>query len=210
MKKTNNKGITLIALVITIIIMMILVSIGICYLVKVISKENVENIRTNMLLINAKAKEYCEEANFKLGTGSVPENEDELNTYMEPGIKYLENKKEIVEEQEEADEQENVNEQEEADKQENLNEKEDENRPAFTRIYEYQNITNADDKQFVVQLDSNIAQIMGLKGVNDPEKYLILFDIIKNEVEIFYIEGIEGEIDGNEGTYYSLTDIEKI
>lgn len=66
MKK--NKGITMVALVITIVLLLILAGISIGQGNKVIKASELENLKTNMLLIKVKAKEYVENANFKLGT----------------------------------------------------------------------------------------------------------------------------------------------
>lgn len=63
----NNKGITLIALAITIIVVLILSAITINYGTNAIKKSQLENLKTNMLLIKAKAKEAVEQANFKAG-----------------------------------------------------------------------------------------------------------------------------------------------
>lgn len=67
MQIRNEKGITLVALAVTIIVLLILASIGINYGRDTIKKAQLEELRTNMLLIEAKAKEYVEEANFKMG-----------------------------------------------------------------------------------------------------------------------------------------------
>ncbi len=66
MKK--NKGITMVALIITIVLLLILAGISIGQGNKVIKASELENLKTNMLLIKVKAKEYVENANFKLGT----------------------------------------------------------------------------------------------------------------------------------------------
>ncbi len=63
----EEKGITLMVLVITAIVLLILAGIGIKYGSDTIKKATLEELRTNMLLIEAKAKEYVEEANFKMG-----------------------------------------------------------------------------------------------------------------------------------------------
>lgn len=81
----NNRAITLISLIITIIVLLILASITIYFGTESIKKAELENLKTNMLLIRAKAREYCEEANFKLGTD---ENAD-----AGPGIEYLRDEK---------------------------------------------------------------------------------------------------------------------
>ena len=77
----NNKGITLIALAITIVIVLILSSIIISIGNNSIKKSQLESLKTNMLLVKAKAKEYVEQANFKAG----PENsyKDENNNLKE-------------------------------------------------------------------------------------------------------------------------------
>ena len=67
MQIRSNKGITLMTLVITAIVLLIIAGIGINYGSDTIKKATLEEKRTNMLLIQAKAKEYVEEANFKMG-----------------------------------------------------------------------------------------------------------------------------------------------
>lgn len=64
----NNKGITMLALILTIILLLIISSISIGTGNNIIKKSKLENLKTNMLLINVKAKEYVENANFKLGS----------------------------------------------------------------------------------------------------------------------------------------------
>ena len=67
MIKNNQKGITLVVLTITIIILIILAGVIIYTGKDSIQKANLEELKTNMLLIEAKSKEYVENANFKLG-----------------------------------------------------------------------------------------------------------------------------------------------
>lgn len=73
----RNKGITLITLVITIVVLLIIAGIAVYSGKETIKKAKLEELKTNMLLIQAKAKEYVENANFKLGTkiDEVQENE---------------------------------------------------------------------------------------------------------------------------------------
>lgn len=75
----NNKGITMITLVITIGILLILAGISIGTGGKIIKQSELENLKTNMLLIKVKGKEYVENANFKLGTGT----EEQKNEHIE-------------------------------------------------------------------------------------------------------------------------------
>lgn len=67
MEKNINKGITLVSLVITIIVLLIIAGISTYAGTQVIKRAQLEGLKTNMLLIEAKAKEYVEEANFKMG-----------------------------------------------------------------------------------------------------------------------------------------------
>lgn len=66
MKK--NKGITMISLVITIMLLLILAGISIKAGGNIINKSDLENMKTDMLLVKVKGKEYVENANFNLGT----------------------------------------------------------------------------------------------------------------------------------------------
>ena len=63
----ENKGVTLVALTITIIVLLIIAGIAVYNGKETIQKANLEALRTNMLLIEAKAKGLVEEANFQLG-----------------------------------------------------------------------------------------------------------------------------------------------
>jgi len=65
--KNSEKGITLISLVVTIVILLIISGVTINVGTKTIKQTKLESLKTNMLLIEAKAKEYVENANFKLG-----------------------------------------------------------------------------------------------------------------------------------------------
>lgn len=64
----EDRGITLTTLVITIIVLLIIAGISAGTGNKVIKSSELENVKTNMLLIKAKGKEYVENASFKLGT----------------------------------------------------------------------------------------------------------------------------------------------
>lgn len=67
MNLNKENGITLVALVVTVIVLLIIAGIGINTGMSSLEKVELEEIRTNMLLIQAKAREYVEEANFKIG-----------------------------------------------------------------------------------------------------------------------------------------------
>ncbi len=69
----ENKGVTMLVLVITIIILLIIAGISLSTGGTVIKRSKLENLKTNMLLIKVKAKQYVENANFKLGTNPTEE-----------------------------------------------------------------------------------------------------------------------------------------
>lgn len=64
----ENRGVTMLALVITIILLLIVAGISLDAGNDVIQRSNLENLKTNMLLLKGKVKEYVENANFELGT----------------------------------------------------------------------------------------------------------------------------------------------
>lgn len=72
--KKEKRGITMIALVITIVILLIIAGIGIYGGTQSIEKVKLEELKTNMLLIEAKAREYVEEASFKIGRDTTDES----------------------------------------------------------------------------------------------------------------------------------------
>lgn len=61
----EQKGITLIALTITVIVMIIIAGITVYYGTDLIRNVKLQDLKTNMLLIEAKTKECVEEANFQ-------------------------------------------------------------------------------------------------------------------------------------------------
>ena len=71
----KEKGITLIALIATITIMLILISITIISGREIIKRANLENLKTNLLLVKAKAKEDVEQAAHELGISSAVNSE---------------------------------------------------------------------------------------------------------------------------------------
>ena len=79
MKVNNQKGITIVVLTITITILIILAGITIYIGKESIKKANLEGLKTNMLLIETKAREFVENASFDLGIN--PQNAtDEMKT----------------------------------------------------------------------------------------------------------------------------------
>ena len=79
MKVNNQKGITIVVLTITITILIILAGITIYIGKESVKKANLEGLKTNMLLIETKAREFVENASFDLGIN--PQNAtDEMKT----------------------------------------------------------------------------------------------------------------------------------
>jgi Tfp pilus assembly protein PilE len=83
--KDRTEGITLVALSITIIVLLILAGIGVYSGTEVIKKAKLEGLKTDMLLIKAKAREYVEDADFKMGINPTDEKKIEVrnNVYVE-------------------------------------------------------------------------------------------------------------------------------
>lgn len=65
MKFVNNKGITLIALTITIIVLLIIAGTSVYTGSKLIQEAKLEDVKTNMLLVQAEVKNYIEQAKFE-------------------------------------------------------------------------------------------------------------------------------------------------
>lgn len=78
-RENIEKGVTLISLVITIILLIILAGIVIYNGKDTIKRAQLEELKTNMLLIQAKAREYVEDVNFKIGIDASSKSEDEKN-----------------------------------------------------------------------------------------------------------------------------------
>ena len=83
MKIKENKGITLISLIVTIIVLMIIAGITVYNGKDTIKQAKLEGLRTNMLLIQAKAKEYVEEVNFEMGPAKDKKQEAIQAIYIE-------------------------------------------------------------------------------------------------------------------------------
>ncbi len=79
--KNRTNGVTLIVLTITIVILLILTGIVLYYGKDTIKMAQIEELKTNMLLIQAKAREYVEDANFKMGIN--PDEEKKANVRNE-------------------------------------------------------------------------------------------------------------------------------
>lgn len=94
MRKETN-GVTLLALTITIVVLLIIAGISFYSGRETIQKAKLEELKTNMLLIQAKAKEYVEEVDFKMGIGTEEQRNEKKQAaraeiYGEQGLKKME------------------------------------------------------------------------------------------------------------------------
>ncbi len=71
----KEKGVTLVILVITVMVLLIIVGVVVQTGVSGIRNAETESLKTNLLLIQAKGKEYVENANFHFGTGELTEEQ---------------------------------------------------------------------------------------------------------------------------------------
>lgn len=162
----ENKGITMVTLVITIIVLLILAGISIGTGNKVIKSSELENVKTNMLLIKVKGKEYVENANFKLGTNF--ENATDKETRMTTAKGELKGT-EIVDSNE-------------------FN--------GNIGITEDQFQEEKANLSFYYRLSTQDLTDMGLTNVKSDEKngwYIIKYDIKNVQVEIYNEKGFEDE-----------------
>lgn len=70
MRKSKEKGITLVTLTITVIVLIIITSVGVYTGADIIKRANLQNINTNMMLIQAKTKTISEQAKFNKNTSN--------------------------------------------------------------------------------------------------------------------------------------------
>ncbi len=73
-KLKNQKGITIVALVVTVVVILIIAGITVKYGTDAIKTAKVESLMTNMITIKAKGKGYAEEINAKIW--DLPEGEE--------------------------------------------------------------------------------------------------------------------------------------
>lgn len=78
--KNETKGVTLVALIITIIVLLIIAGITVYSGKDIIKKAKLEELKTNMLLIQAKAREYVEEATFQMGINPDEDKKKEVRS----------------------------------------------------------------------------------------------------------------------------------
>ena len=79
----EQKGITLIAITLTVIVMLIIASITVYYGTDLIQNAKLQDLKTNMLLIQTKAKEYIENASFQLGVNPGDDKWTKAEEYLQ-------------------------------------------------------------------------------------------------------------------------------
>ena len=182
MKK--NRGITMVALVITIVVLLIIAGISIGAGNNAIKNSKLENLKTNMLLIEVKAKEQLENAKFRLGTSFDKVTEEEktnrVNTAKSELSEFTED--EIVDG--------NIF---------------NNNTKITTKKIEEDNKNNI----YYYKLSTKNLIDMGLKNVKSDEKngyYIVKYNLKDSTIEIYNTKGFDDE--GN--VVYSLTDIKQV
>ena len=177
MKKENNKGVTLIALAITIAVLIIIASITIKFGSESINKAKVQNIKTNMLLIEAKTKEFVENANYDLGIKpdeATDEMKEKSNSELEgegKGTKITSS-----------------------------------SNMAEEAIKIGINSTDISEGRVILLTTSDLEN-MGIKGVESNEKdglYIVVYDVTNSSVKVYNTKGIQ--VNGGE-TKYCLDEI---
>ncbi len=74
--KNKTQGVTLIMLAITVVVLLILAGVTIYSGKDMLKKAKLEELKTNMLLIQAKARGYVEDATFRMGIDSQPSKKE--------------------------------------------------------------------------------------------------------------------------------------
>ena len=183
----KNRGITIVSLVITLVVLLIVVGISVGLGGKMIRKSELENIKTNMLLIEVKAKEYVEKANFNLGAIDKIDIKNEEEKQQEIQKRIDNAKGELVG-----------------------------TIISDSSIFpESLNITNdtitADNGNYIYyyKLTTEDLGNMGFSNVKSDDDngwYLVRYDVKNIDVEVYNTKGFEVE----ENTYYTANEIENL
>lgn len=177
----NNKGITMVTLIITIVVLLIIASISIGTGNNIIRKSQLENIKTDMLLIKVKGKEYVENASFDLGTS--------IDTVtVEEKAKRIEKAKSDLKGEEITSESiffGNINITAENISDDNANYK------------YYYKLSNQD------LVDMGIGKV---KSDEENGYYILKYDVLQDSVEVINTKGFEKD----DTTYYTLSDIQDL
>lgn len=95
-KLKNQKGITIVALVVTVVVILIIAGITVKYGTDAIKTAKVESLMTNMITIKAKGKGYVEEINAQIWDLPDGEKNQKRNELFEQKFKMTEKTSELV------------------------------------------------------------------------------------------------------------------
>jgi len=184
----NEKGITLIALVITIILLFIIGGISIMGGTDLVNTAKAETVETNMLTIKAKAKEYIENVDSKNWALDDKEVKDEYDRLTK---KEFENRKQLT-----------------GDKYQ-LTLIDDTNKTTYINYSTW--YIDTTDKYTYYALDKKALDKMDLSNIyEDGKVYIVRYPLEDGNIEnlkmdIIYANGIEYK----DVTYYNLSELEK-
>ena len=183
----KNEGITMVSLAIIVVLLLILAGISIGAGNNMIKRSELENIKTNMLLIEVKGKEYVEKANFNLGNIAKIDivNEEEKQQEIQNRINNAKEQLVGIEIEELTDFLEDIGVTSESFATDNSN-----------NIYYYTLST-----QNLIDMG-----LPNLKSDNDNGWYIVKYDVKNIEVEVYNTRGFK--VDNN--TYYSANEINNL
>jgi len=184
----EEKGITLIALVITVILLFIIGGISIMGGTDLVNTAKAETVETNMLTIKAKAKEYIENVDSKNWALDDKEVKDEYDRLTK---KEFENRKQLT-----------------GDKYQ-LTLIDDTNKTTYINYSTW--YIDTTDKYTYYALDKKALDKMDLSNIyEDGKVYIVRYPLEDGNIEnlkmdIIYANGIEYK----DVTYYNLSELEK-
>ena len=159
-----NRGITIMSLVVVIILLLIIAGISVGGGQEILKKTELENEKTNMLLIKAKTKQYLENASFQLGTSFEKlTDESEKNTRIESA------KAELKGTQITSD-----------------------NIAQFSNFISQNDLSTTN--VFYYFLSNNDLSDMGIGDIKSDDKsgiFVVKYDIDNNEIEVYNSKGYE-------------------
>ena len=164
----KNRGITLVSLMVTIVILIIIASISINIGSNMIKKAGLEELKTDMLLIKTKSKEYVENANFKLGPKINEASAEDKSNRIASAKGELKGT-EITKETAKAE-------------IEDIDISDDD--PEFTFYYDLSTVG-----------ENNYLEDMGIKGValEEGDKYIVEYNISTLNIEVYNKVGFNGK-----------------
>lgn len=177
----DEKGVTLITLTVTIVVLLIISGISIYSGRETIRKARIEEMKTNMLLIQAKTKEYVEEVNHRMGISEFAKDEESAkDEERKRNVRYSVYVTEASFGTFEGDK------------------------------FLWDEETKCEDNQFIYVVNGNSLKKMGLEKIEliDSECYYVKID--ENTVKVLEVYNSKGIKDNSGNEYHSLSGIESI